>query len=114
MKKLSLMAALTLSTMLSACGGGGGGHGYIPPSTLPDNPDKPVVSCTGVTCMTNEGLSNSAKRNELYSNALSASGISLFTSNEVDSTDINNAFTQMKKQLVDNSIDENDAENLRP
>ncbi len=114
MKKLSLMAALTLSTMLSACGGGGSGHGYIPPSTLPDNPDKPVVSCTGVTCMTNEGLSNSAKRNELYSNALSASGISLFTSNEVDSTDINNAFTQMKKQLVDNSIDENDAENLRP
>ena len=108
------MAALTLSTMLSACGGGGSGHGYIPPSTLPDNPDKPVVSCTGVTCMTNEGLSNSAKRNELYSNALSASGISLFTSNEVDSTDINNAFTQMKKQLVDNSIDENDAENLRP
>ena len=114
MKKLSLIAALTLSTMLSACGGGGSGHGYIPPSTLPDNPDKPVVSCTGVTCMTNEGLSNSAKRNELYSNALSASGISLFTSNEIDSTDINNAFTQMKKQLVDNSIDENDAENLRP
>ena len=69
MKKLSLMAALTLSTMLSACGGGGGGHGYIPPSTLPDNPDQPVVSCTGVTCMTNEGLSNSAKRSELYNAA---------------------------------------------
>lgn len=69
MKKLSLMAALTLSTMLSACGGGGGGHGYIPPSTLPDNPDQSVVSCTGVTCMTNEGLSNSAKRSELYNAA---------------------------------------------
>lgn len=71
MKRLSIIAALTLSTMLSACGGGGGGHSFIPP-TIPDNssnPDQPVVSCTGLTCMTNEGLSNKEKRTELYQKA---------------------------------------------
>lgn len=114
MKRLSIITVLTLSTMLSACGGGGGGHGYIPPSIRPDNPDQPVVSCTGLTCMTNEGLSNTAKRNKLYSQALGSSGISLFTSNEVASEDVTQAFTDMKTQLVDNTIDENDAEGLRP
>lgn len=102
--------------MLSACGGGGGGHSFIPP-TIPDNPsnpDQPVVSCTGLTCMTNEGLSNTAKRNKLYSQALGSSGIALFTSNEVASEDVTQAFTEMKTQLVDNTIDENDAEGLRP
>ncbi|MCM1296225.1 MAG: hypothetical protein NC311_11845 [Muribaculaceae bacterium] len=39
MKKLSFIAALTLSTMLSACGGGG--HGGHIPSTLPTIPDNP-------------------------------------------------------------------------
>lgn len=38
MKKISFMAALTLSTMLSACGGGGGGHSFVPPATIPDTP----------------------------------------------------------------------------
>ncbi len=48
MKKLSLIAALTLSTMLSACGGGGGGHSFVPPANLPDitNPDTPGGSGT--------------------------------------------------------------------
>lgn len=114
MKRLSIITALTLSTMLSACGGGGGGHRYIPPSIRPDNPDQSVVSCTGLTCMTNEGLSNTAKRNKLYSQALGSSGIALFTSNEVASEDVTQAFTEMKTQLVDNTIDENDAEGLRP
>ena len=98
MKKLSLMAALTLLTMLSACGGGGGGHGYLPPSIPGGNPDQPVVSCIGVTCMTNEGLSNSAKRSELYgdykaseSSKRSKSRISLFASNDADAKDINKA-----------------------
>lgn len=116
MKRLSFVAALTLSTMLSACGGGGGGHSFIPP-TIPDNssnPDQPVVSCTGLTCMTNEGLSNTAKRNKLYSQALGSSGIALFTSNEVASKDVTQAFTEMKTQLVDTPIDENDGEGLRP
>jgi len=114
MKRLSFVAALTLSTMLSACGGGGGGHGYVPPSIRPDNPDQPVVSCTGLTCMTNEGLSNTAKRNKLYSQALGSSGIALFTSNEVASEDVTQAFKKMKTQLVDTPIDENDGEGLRP
>lgn len=113
MKKLSLMAALTLSTMLSACGGGGGGHGYIPPSTLPDNPDQPIVSCTGVTCMTNEGLSNSAKREELYNAATGGkTRMKMFARSGGNPIDV--AFTEMKTQLIDNSIDENDAESLRP
>ena len=113
MKKLSLMAALTLSTMLSACGGGGGGHGYIPPSTLPDNPDQPVVSCTGVTCMTNEGLSNSAKRSELY-NAATGGRTRMKMFARSGENPIDDAFTEMKTQLIDKSIDENNAENLRP
>lgn len=114
MEKLSLIAVLTLSTMLSACGGGGGGHGYVPPSIRPDNPNQPVVSCTGLTCMTNEGLSNIARRNELYSQALGSSGISLFTSNEVASEDVTQAFKDMKAKLVDDPIDENDGDGLRP
>lgn len=114
MKRLSIITALTLSTMLSACGGGGGGHRYIPPSIRPDNPDQSVVSCTGLTCMTNEGLSNIARRNELYSQALGSSGISLFTSNEVASEDVTQAFTEMKAQLVDDPIDENEGDGLRP
>lgn len=114
MKRLSIITALTLSTMLSACGGGGGGHRYIPPSIRPDNPDQSVVSCTGLTCMTNEGLSNIARRNELYSQALGSSGISLFTSNEVASEDVTQAFKEMKAQLVDDPIDENEGDGLRP
>lgn len=64
--------------------------------------------------MTNEGLSNTAKRNKLYSQALGSSGIALFTSNEVASEDVTQAFTEMKTQLVDTPIDENDGEGLRP
>lgn len=114
MKRLSFVAALTLSTMLSACGGGGGGHSFIPPSTLPDNPDNPSVTCEGVTCMTNDGLSNQAKREELYDKALGASGISLFAARNVSTEDINDAFGIMKTQLIDNPINENDADGLRP
>lgn len=56
MKKLSFIAALTLSTILSACS-----NGNISPSTLPDNPDQPVASCTGEACMTNGDESNNTK-----------------------------------------------------
>ena len=113
MKKLSLMAALTLSTILSACGGGGGGHRYLPPSIPGGNPDQPVVSCTGVTCMTNEGLSNSAKREELYNAATGGkTRMKLFARSGGNPIDV--AFTEMKTQLIDKSIDENDAESLRP
>ncbi len=114
MKKLSLMAVLTLSTMLSACGGGGGGNGYVPQSSLPGgNPDQPVISCTGVTCMTNEGLSNSAKRSELYDAATGGkTRMKMFARN--GGNPIDEVFTEMKTQLIDNSINENDAEKLRP
>ena len=69
MKKLSLIAALTFSTMLSACGGGGGGHGYIPPTTLPDNPDVNACATNPETCMTTKKFSNAEKRIELWQNA---------------------------------------------
>lgn len=113
MKRLSFVAALTLSTMLSACGGGGGGHSFIPPSTLPDNPDNPSVTCEGVTCMTNDGLSNKAKREELYSKATGGkSRMMMFARNA--GNPIDKAFSDMNTHLVENAIDENKAESLRP
>lgn len=112
MKRLSFVAALALSTMLSACGGGGGGHSFIPPSTLPDNPDNPSVTCEGVTCMTNDGLSNKAKREELYSKATGGkSRMMMFARNA--GNPIDEAFSDMNTHLVENAIDENKAESLR-
>lgn len=134
MKRLSFVAALTLSTMLSACGGGGG-HGYIPSSTLPDNnPDKPVVSCTGLTCMginngvdTNGTETNAAKRKEFYDKALGTASagiasVALFSARTAPLSDIpdmpedeiDTAYNYMSQVLIDNPIDENDAESLRP
>lgn len=113
MKRLSFVAALTLSTMLSACGGGGGGHSFIPPSTLPDNPDNPSVTCEGVTCMTNDGLSNKVKREELYSKATGGkSRMMMFARNA--GNPIDEAFSDMNTHLVENAIDENKAESLQP
>lgn len=113
MKRLSFVAALTLSTMLSACGGGGGGHSFIPPSTLPDNPDNPSVTCEGVTCMTNDGLSNQAKREELYDKATGGkSRMMMFARNA--GNPIDGAFSDMNTHLVENNIDEKAAESLRP
>lgn len=99
--------------MLSACGGGGGGHSFIPPSTLPDNPDNPSVTCEGVTCMTNDGLSNKVKREELYSKATGGkSRMMMFARNA--GNPIDEAFSDMNTHLVENAIDENKAESLRP
>ncbi len=117
MKRLSFVAALTLSTMLSACGGGGGGHSFIPPSTLPDNPDNPSVTCEGVTCMTNDGLSNKAKRNELYKKAFGTTAYSLQrartdTTAEIPEQDINKAYETMHSALTGTSLNTSDP-NLR-
>lgn len=87
--------------MLSACGGGGGGsgHSFLPP-TIPDNTDEPSVTCEGVTCMTNEGLSNQAKRAELYNKATSGkSKMKLFAArNGGDPIDL--AYTAMNEALT--------------
>lgn len=113
MKKLSLVAALTLSTALSACGGGGG-HGHIPTTTLPDIPDTPSVACEGVTCMTNDGsLSNSAKRTELYYKAQGASTYSLRRMNRNNSDLIKSAYDDMQDFLINNAINTSNAEDLR-
>lgn len=117
MKRLSFVAALTLSTMLSACGGGGGGHSFIPPSTLPDNPDNPSVTCEGVTCMTNDGLSNKVKRNELYKKAFGTTTYSLQrartdTTAEIPEQDINKAYETMHTALTGTSLNTS-APNLR-
>lgn len=99
MEKLSLIAVLTLSTMLSACGGGGGGHSFLPP-TIPDNTDEPSVICEGVTCMTNEGLSNQAKRAELYNKATSGkSKMKLFAARN-GGDPIDSAYTAMNEALT--------------
>lgn len=115
MKKLSLMAALTLSTILSACGGGGGGHGYLPPSIPGGNPDQPVVSCTGVTCMTNEGLSNKEKRRKLYDASqkvtLNSSKIKLLKATNDDP--IETAYDEMKDFLTASDLDTSDVNKLR-
>lgn len=115
MKRLSIITALTLSTMLSACGGGGGGHGYVPPSIRPDNPNQPVVSCTGLTCMTNEGLSNRAKRKALYeaSGASTRSRSRLFAARN-GGDPIDEAYTVMNEALTGSGpLDVSDPASLR-
>ena len=112
MKRLSSVAALTLSTMLSACGGGGGGHGYVPPSIRPDNPNQPVVSCTGLTCMTNDGLSNSEKRLENFQSAQQQASSTMFRLRRAaprvaSQDDVDSAYQKMYDLLIDDLIDAN-------
>lgn len=94
------MAALTLSTMLSACGGGGGGHGYLPPSIPGNNPDQPIVSCTGVTCMTNEGLSNETKRAELFAEATGGRSRMMRRATFSNEDPVDAAYTAMNEALI--------------
>ena len=114
MKRLSIIAALTLSTMLSACGGGGGGHSFLPP-TIPDNTDEPSVTCEGVTCMTNDGLSNRAKRKALYeaSGASTRSRSRLFAARN-GGDPIDEAYTVMNEALTGSGpLDVSDPVSLR-
>ncbi len=122
MKKLSLIAALTLSTMLSACGGGGGHGGYIPPSTLPDRPQTEQDPCAinPETCMATAKISAEEYLSQQVDNAdaqtasmfkSKARKISLF-SNDVEPLSNQNkveaSYGLMKELLVDAVSTDND------
>ncbi len=106
MKKTSLLTALALTTILSACGGGHGHGGYVPPSTLPDKQDPCAINPE--TCMTTQKFSNAEKREELYNNA-KESGTQRMArmkaramSKSVDGfADVDTAYQTMKDVLID-------------
>ena len=93
MKKLSFMAVLALSTMLTACssGGSGGGSSLIPTTSLPDGSTVPE---SGTSIQT---VNNSQRRTANYENAATSAGITT----EASAEEINNAYNNMKKILVD-------------
>ena len=112
MKKISLIAALTLSTTLSACGGGGGGgHGYVPPSTLPDNPEINACATNPETCMTTQKFSNAEKRIELYQNAenqastMSSDRMTLNSTRNTDENSVTTAYKNMYTYFIDGNLD---------
>lgn len=126
MKRLSLIAALTLSTMLSACGGGGGHGGHIPTTTLPDTPNNPstnACSANPETCMTtakisteavNEYLSQQVESAEKETAAASYSlksrvRVAAVSSNDTMESRVKTAYAQMKELLID-SVSENENE----
>ena len=92
MKKLSFMAVLALSTMLTAfsIGGSGGGSSLIPTTSLPDGSTVPE---SGTSIQT---VSNSQRRTANYENAATSAGITT----EASAEEINNAYNNMKKILV--------------
>lgn len=93
MKKLSFMAVLALSTMLTACssGGSGGGTSFVPTTSLPDGSTVPE---SGTSIQT---VNNSQRRTANYENAATSAGITT----EASAEEINNAYNNMKKILVD-------------
>lgn len=125
MKKLSLIAALTLSTMLSACGGGGGHGGHIPTTTLPDTPDNPstnTCSANPETCMTTTKISTEAvneylsEQVEHAENETAAASYSLksrarakaASSNDTMENRVKTAYAQMKALLIDSVSEKED------
>ena len=105
MKKLSFMAVLALSTMLTACssGGSGGGSSFIPTTSLPDGSTVPE---SGTSIQT---VNNSQRRTANYENAVeavggTASGIAVLASatstGNTTAEEINNAYSNMNKILV--------------
>ena len=114
MKKLSFMAVLALSTMLTACssGGSGGGSSFIPGnggggSSIPVTslPDGSTVPESGTSIQT---VNNSQRRTANYENAVEAVGstatgvavLSTKASSNATAEEINNAYSNMNKILV--------------
>lgn len=105
MKKLSFMAVLALSTMLTACssGGSGGGTSFVPTTSLPDGSTVPE---SGTSIQT---VNNSQRRTANYENAVeavggTASGIAVLASatstGNTTTEEVNNAYSNMNKILV--------------
>ena len=118
MKKLSFMAVLALSTMLTACssGGSGGGSSFIPGtgggnggggSSIPVTslPDGSTVPESGTSIQT---VNNSQRRTANYENAVEAvgsttTGVAVLSTKATSNTtaeEINNAYSNMNKILV--------------
>lgn len=118
MKKLSFMAVLALSTMLTACssGGSGGGSSFIPGtgggnggggSSIPVTslPDGSTVPESGTSIQT---INNSQRRTSNYENAVEAVGstttgvavLSTKATSNATAEEINNAYSNMNKILV--------------
>ncbi len=98
MKKLSLIAVLAASTMLSACGGGGSGGGYIPTTSLTTN--GAIIANSGTAVQT---VNNAAERTQRYNNAVSA--VNAITQNVASVRlsalpDIDTAYKNMQKILI--------------
>lgn len=93
MKKLSFMAVLAVSTMLTACssGGSGGGSSFVPTTSLPNGSTIPE---SGTNIQT---VNNTEKRATTYEKAATSAGITT----EASAEEINNAYNNMKKILVD-------------
>lgn len=93
MKKLSFMAVLAVSTILTACssGGSGGGSSFVPTTSLPNGSTIPE---SGTNIQT---VNNTEKRATTYEKAATSAGITT----EASAEEINNAYNNMKKILVD-------------
>ena len=104
MKKLSFMAVLAVSTMLTACssGGSGGGTSFVPTTSLPDGSTVPE---SGTSIQT---VNNSQRRTANYENAVEAVGstatgiavLSTKATSNATAEEINNAYSNMNKILV--------------
>ena len=109
MKKLSFMAVLAVSTILTACssGGSGGGSSFVPTTSLPNGSTIPE---SGTNIQT---VNNSQRRTANYENAVESvsgtvSGIAVLASapsaGNATAEEINNAYSNMNKILVNQNF----------
>ena len=109
MKSSSLIAVLTVSTMLTSCSSGGGGGHNVPQTTLPNIPN---TASAEITSMTNDGLSNSEKRLENFQSAQQQASSTMFRLRRAaprvaSQDDVDGAYQKMYDLLIDDLIDAN-------
>lgn len=84
---------------------------YIPPTTLPDNPDNPDINACAAnpeTCMTTKKFSNAEKRIELYENveAQASSGKRMLNAARNSNADsVTTAYNNMRDFLIEGKLD---------
>ena len=109
MKSSSLIAVLTVSTMLTSCSSGGGGGHHVPQTTLPNIPN---TASAEITSMTNDGLSNSEKRLENFHSAQQHASSTMFRLRRAaprvaSQDDVDGAYQKMYDLLISDMIDQN-------
>lgn len=113
MRKSVLLYTLSLTALLAACGGGGGSGRNVPVSSLPSNTTIKTAN-SDITTMSSDSFSNEARRQELYDNAVTANASSDMHTMSVSTPDIDTAYGNMKKWLIDDeSLTDVDAKDLR-